>query len=136
MKVTPSENMKNTYSRLKVILAHFEEMDQKMKKVNKSWNDLVENPGPHATIVHINKFKIPSDSTYSKEVGELMQKLLNEKTSIIEGVELVKTNKEIQYYKDSKVTKKESFLLPFHCDQGEKSRLCHVKSWGSLKVSL
>lgn len=137
MQVSPLTEVKETYSRLKIILAHFDEMDRKMKKVNKGWNDLVENPGPHATIVYINKFKIPSDSTYSKEIGEMMQKLLNQKTSLIEGVELVKTNKEIQHYKNSKIIKTDSFLHPFYCEKsGDKHQLCHIKNWGSLRISI
>jgi hypothetical protein len=136
MKVIASENIKTAYARLKVILAHYEEQEQKLKKVNKTWNDLVSKAGPHATIVKINKYLIPEDSVYNKEVSELMQKLLGEKTSVTEGVELVKANKEIQYFKDSKVTKTESFLHPFYCERGEKTQLCHVKNWGSLRISL
>ena len=136
MKVTASEAVKTAHARLKVILAHYEEQEQKLKKVNKSWNDLVSKSGPHATIVRINKYLIPEDSVYNKEVSELMQKLLGEKTTVVEGIELVKANKEIQYFKDSKVTKTESFLQPFYCERAEKTQLCHVKNWGSLKISL
>ncbi|MFY7992968.1 MAG: hypothetical protein ACOVP4_06735 [Bacteriovoracaceae bacterium] len=122
-----------THSRLKLILAHFEEMDQKLKKVKKGWNDLVTE-GPHATIVQINQYKIPEDSIYNKEIAELMQKLLSEKTSLVEGVELVKANKVINYIKNSTVFKTEDFIQPFYCEKNQSGQLCHIKKWGTLKI--
>lgn len=133
MKFLDNTSAAEAYFRLKVILAHFEEMDQKLKKLKKSWNDMVTE-GPHATIVQINNFKIPEDSTYNKEVTELMQKLLNEKTSLVDGVELVKANKAINYVKGSKVLKTEKFVQPFYCEKMQGDQLCHIKRWGNLKI--
>lgn len=133
MKFVDNKSSEQTYARLKVILAHFEEMDQKLKKVKKSWNEMVKE-GPHATIVQINNYKIPDDSTYNKEVSELMQKLLKEKTSLVEGIELVKTNKSINYVKDSKVFKTENFVQPFYCEKVQSGQICHIKKWGTLKI--
>jgi len=136
MKLLVKPGSNNAYDRLVVILKHFEDMDAKLKDAGKKWNDLVPTPRPHAIIAKINNYLIPEDSVHNKEIMEIMSTLLKEKTELIEGVELVKSNKEIQTYKDNKVLKSEVFIQPFHCDRSEKTQVCHIKKWGSLNLSL
>ena len=137
MKVDKSDSHKETYKRLAAILSHYKELDQKLAKFKKSWNNTLPNPGPHETTVWINKYRVPSDAYHAKEISEIMSKLIAEKSSLVEGVELVDANKKINYFKNSKVTKTDSYLHPFYCQRkSETKQLCHVKNWGSLTISL
>ncbi len=137
MKVIKSDKQKETYARLKAILTHYTELDQKLAKVKKTWNDMVPHAGPHATTVWLNKYQIPADSNYANEISALMSGLINEKATLVNGVELINANNKINYVQNSKITKTDSYLHPFYCERkGEKKQLCHVKKWGSLNISV
>ena len=119
------------FKKVKQALIHYQAMDARLKKENKSINDLV-TALPHQRVLRVNQFIVSETDESYKGLYEMVKNLLAREAILLQGVHVFPSEDKIDHIQKQKLIRTAPFKSGSKCSLMGDENVCHVGKFGVL----